>query len=46
MRSPMSVLTRDAILAEMNAGRLLITPFQPDQLGAASSLRPGALHSR
>ena len=32
----MSVLTRDAILAEFNAGRLIISPFQPDQLGAAS----------
>jgi dCTP deaminase len=32
----MSVLTRDAILAEMNAGRLVITPFEADQLGAAS----------
>ena len=36
MRASMSVLTRDAILAEMNAGRLVITPFQADQLGAAS----------
>ena len=32
----MGVLTRDAILAEMQAGRLVITPFEPDQLGAAS----------
>jgi len=32
----MSVLTRDAILAEMRAGRLVIDPFEPDQLGAAS----------
>ena len=32
----MTVLTRDAILAEMKAGRLLITPFEQDQLGAAS----------
>ena len=32
----MSVLTRDAILAELDAGRLIIRPFQPDQLGAAS----------
>jgi dCTP deaminase len=32
----MAVLTRDAILAEMEAGNLLITPFEPDQLGAAS----------
>jgi len=36
MRDPMPVLTRDAILAEMSAGRLLIEPFTPDQLGAAS----------
>ena len=36
MRRPMSVLTRDAILAELNAGRLIISPFEPDQLGAAS----------
>jgi dCTP deaminase len=36
MRRPMAVLTRDAILAEMEAGNLLITPFEPDQLGAAS----------
>ena len=36
MRRPMSVLTRDAILAEMNAGRLVVTPFESDQLGAAS----------
>lgn len=32
----MSVLTRDAILAEMKAGRLVIDPFAEDQLGAAS----------
>ena len=32
----MSVLTRDAIQAELDSGRLTITPFQPDQLGAAS----------
>ena len=32
----MSVLTRDAILAELEAGRLVIRPFQLDQLGAAS----------
>jgi dCTP deaminase len=36
MRRPMSVLTRDAILAEIDAGRLVIRPFQQDQLGAAS----------
>ncbi|MDH3214529.1 MAG: dCTP deaminase [Myxococcales bacterium] len=32
----MSVLTRDAIVAEMESGRLRIDPFSPDQLGAAS----------
>ena len=32
----MGVLTRDAILDEMRAGRLVITPFESDQLGAAS----------
>jgi dCTP deaminase len=32
----MAVLTRDAILAEMRAGRLVVTPFEEDQLGAAS----------
>ena len=32
----MAVLTRDAILAEMESGRLVITPFEADQLGAAS----------
>ena len=36
MRVPMPVLTRDAILAELSAGRLRIEPFEPDQLGAAS----------
>ena len=45
----MSVLTREAILAEMNAGRLVVTPFHADQLGAADpaldllTLRPRAL---
>jgi dCTP deaminase len=32
----MGVLTREAILAEMRAGRLVIDPFEPEQLGAAS----------
>jgi dCTP deaminase len=32
----MAVLTRDAILAELEAGNLVVTPFEPDQLGAAS----------
>lgn len=36
MRRPMSVLTREAILAELEAGRLRISPFSRDQLGAAS----------
>jgi dCTP deaminase len=32
----MAVLTRDAILAELESGRLEVDPFSPDQLGAAS----------
>jgi dCTP deaminase len=36
MRAPMPVLTRDAILAEISAGRLRVEPFALDQLGAAS----------
>jgi dCTP deaminase len=32
----MAVLTRDAILAELRSGRLVVTPFADDQLGAAS----------
>ncbi|MGH0029685.1 MAG: dCTP deaminase [Myxococcota bacterium] len=32
----MAVLTRDAIQAELDAGRVRIDPFAPDQLGAAS----------
>jgi len=32
----MTVLTRDAIRAELESGRLGITPFEPDQLGVAS----------
>jgi dCTP deaminase len=32
----MAVLTRDAIRAELDAGRLVISPFAEDQLGAAS----------
>jgi dCTP deaminase len=32
----MSVLTRDAILAEIESGRLCIDPLEPDQIGAAS----------
>ena len=32
----MSVLTRDAILAELAAGRVRIEPFEEDQLGVAS----------
>lgn len=32
----MTVLTREAILAELESGRLRIEPFSPDQLGAAS----------
>lgn len=36
MRGPMAVLTRDAILAEIAAGKISIAPFERDQLGAAS----------
>ncbi len=32
----MAVLTRDAIFAELEAGRLRIAPFSRDQVGAAS----------
>jgi dCTP deaminase len=32
----MAVLTRDAIFAELDAGRLRISPFSRDQVGAAS----------
>jgi len=32
----MAVLTHDAIRAELDAGNLVITPFEDDQLGAAS----------
>ena len=32
----MAVLTREVILAEIEAGRLVISPFASDQLGAAS----------
>jgi dCTP deaminase len=32
----MAVLTRDALLAEMKAGRLLVDPVEPDQVGPAS----------
>ena len=32
----MSVLTRDAILREIESGRLVISPFAPDQVGPAS----------
>jgi len=31
-----AVLTRDAIRAELDAGRLVIEPFSPDQIGPAS----------
>ncbi len=32
----MSVLTRDVILSEIESGRLVISPFTPDQVGPAS----------
>jgi dCTP deaminase len=36
MRAPMAVLTRDAILAAIDAGRVVLEPFSRDQVGAAS----------
>ena len=36
MRPPMAVLTRDAILSEIEAGRVVIDPFEIDQVGVAS----------
>ena len=36
MQRSMSVLTRDAIFAEIDAGRLKLSPFSRDQVGAAS----------
>jgi len=36
MQRSMSVLTRDAIFAEIDAGRLRLSPFSRDQVGAAS----------
>jgi len=36
MPLPMTVLTRDAILRELAAGRLVIEPLAPDQVGPAS----------
>ena len=36
MRAPMSVLTRDAIRRELDAGNLRIEPWSDDQLGPAS----------
>ncbi len=36
MRHSMGVLTRDAILAEIEAGRLIVDPYSPDQVGPAS----------
>jgi dCTP deaminase len=36
MQPSMSVLTRDAIFAEIDAGRLTLAPFSRDQVGAAS----------
>jgi dCTP deaminase len=36
MGRAMAVLTRDAILAELDAGRIRISPFCRDQVGAAS----------
>jgi dCTP deaminase len=36
MRAPMAVLTRDAILAEIDAGRVVLEPFLREHVGAAS----------
>ncbi len=36
MLRPMGVLTRDVILAEIEAGRLAIDPYAPEQVGPAS----------
>ncbi len=36
MARPMSVLTHEAILCEIDEGRVVITPFSRDQVGAAS----------
>jgi dCTP deaminase len=36
MRAPMTVLTRDVLLAEIEAGRLRVEPMAPDQVGPAS----------
>ena len=36
MRLPMAVLTRDAILRELQSGRLVVEPLSADQIGPAS----------
>jgi len=36
MRARMAVLTREALLRELEAGRLAIEPLEPDQIGPAS----------
>jgi dCTP deaminase len=36
MLRPMSVLTRDVILSEIDRGRVVISPFDRDQVGVAS----------
>jgi dCTP deaminase len=36
MRPAMAVLTREVILREIESGRVVIDPFDPDQVGAAS----------
>ena len=36
MRRPMAVLTHEAILKELDSGRLVVEPFERDQVGAAS----------
>jgi len=36
MRPAMAVLTRDVLLRELESGRLVIDPLEPDQIGPAS----------
>lgn len=36
MQAAMAVLTRDSILGELDSGRLVIEPFERDQIGPAS----------
>ncbi len=36
MRAPMAVLTREALLRELESGRLVVDPLEADQVGPAS----------